>query len=441
MTTTAPPVAYRGSVKDVLGPVTVAGVDGASAIFRYADSYSVFDWGRMPDHLPRKGAALALLAADLFEKLEAGPSWKEFSKTPEAQALRRGIGVLHSESDAGGGRSPQPASVGAAFNELGERLQSTGLRTHYLGVHEAEEFPDSGPMRPLSLAQVTKPARYLVVRSVEVVRPQFKKILGRAVADYEACRMAPTPKLIPLEVVFRFGCPPGSSLLSRASRDPSLLSNLAVPRAVAESGLKAGMEFEFPILELFTKLEPSDRPVSPVEALAIAGISAAQLQELLLRTAWVAGFLRATSRRAGLELADGKLEWAISSTGELMLVDAIGPDELRILQGGLQLSKEFLRRYYRETPWYDLVEEAKKRAAAQGISDWKRLVTDPPPALPTAHKELATQLYLALTNSLTGKTWFPDAWSLERVTERLRALENNSGESAKFAKSIQGDAK
>ncbi|HEX3853011.1 MAG TPA: hypothetical protein VHW01_18740, partial [Polyangiaceae bacterium] len=57
---------YRGSVKDLKGPVRArTGTEPVNAvIFDYTDAYSVFDWGRMPDALARKGEALAVLAAD-----------------------------------------------------------------------------------------------------------------------------------------------------------------------------------------------------------------------------------------------------------------------------------------------------------------------------------------------------------------------------------------
>ena len=68
------PVIYRGSVKDLRGPIQMTRADLAQAVsgvvFDYSEAYSVFDWGRMPDLLPKKGAALALIAADWFEKLE-----------------------------------------------------------------------------------------------------------------------------------------------------------------------------------------------------------------------------------------------------------------------------------------------------------------------------------------------------------------------------------
>ncbi len=387
---------YRGSVKDILGPAT--GADGCAAVlFDYTDAFSVFDWGRMPDTLPHKGEALAILAAHWFERLEDASTWREFSRAPEALALRKGN------------------RFGSAFNELGEKLQSEGLRTHYLGVLTGARPSRPEEVRAQKLGELTAPAKRLLVRQVASVRPVVTTVLGRGVPDYGPTRNAPSPRLIPLEVVFRFSLPPGSSLLERAARDPEYLAQRGFGHLRAE----AGARWDFPVLELFTKLESTDRPVGLGEAMAISGLSAVQLQEVLLRTAWVAAWLRADCSRAGLELADGKLEWAWDQDQGLVLVDAVGPDELRILKGGVQLSKEFLRNFYRSSDWYAKVEAAKKEAQNKGAAEWKRLVGQEPPALPQAKRELAARLYMALTNRLTGRDWFPDAGELEPIVDEV----------------------
>jgi phosphoribosylaminoimidazole-succinocarboxamide synthase len=41
-------------------------------IFEFTDDYSVFDWGKMPDQIPDKGASLCTMGAFNFESLEAG---------------------------------------------------------------------------------------------------------------------------------------------------------------------------------------------------------------------------------------------------------------------------------------------------------------------------------------------------------------------------------
>jgi phosphoribosylaminoimidazole-succinocarboxamide synthase len=258
----------------------------------------------------------------------------------------------------------------------------------------------------------------MMVRQVSVVKPRFEKVMGKSVPDYLETRAAPAPRLVPLEVVFRFGFPPGSSILERVGRDPSYLEKIGFGGV----SVSPGASIDFPVLEMFTKLEPSDRPVGLVEALAISGVSGQQLQELLLKTAWVAGWLRAICARAGLELADGKLEWAVTETGEMMLVDAIGPDEMRLLSKGVQVSKEFLRAFYRPTTWYGAVSEAKSRAAREGSAEWKRFVSEPPPALPANYREAAQHLYPALANALAGRKFFPQAWAMEQLVGRLGEL-------------------
>ncbi len=38
--------------------------------FVFTNQYSVFDWGEMPDHVPKKGASLCTMGAFNFELLE-----------------------------------------------------------------------------------------------------------------------------------------------------------------------------------------------------------------------------------------------------------------------------------------------------------------------------------------------------------------------------------
>lgn len=427
------PLLYRGSVKDLMGPVYVtrptqvassvaAQVSGQleqsaavvtsqapagirsrvnAVIFDYSDAFSVFDWGRLPDLLPRKGEALATLAAEIFEKLEKPETWREFSRSPEALALRKAN------------------RFGAVFNEIGEELQKVGLRTHYLGVLESADGP--AEVLPKKLSEVRTPIRRMVVQQVSAVKPHLTSVLGRSLPDYYPTRTSPLPRLVPLEVVFRLSCPEGSSLLDRVSRDPGYLASLGFPE-IQDAQINSSTRWDFPILELFTKLETTDRPVPLPEALAISGLSAGQLQEVLLKTAWVAGLLKYGCAKLGLELADGKMEWALGEDGKCFLVDAIGPDELRILKDGIQLSKEFLRGFYKTSAWYESVEKAKVQARKVGAHDWKKWVPEAPPALSAQYRELAIQVYLSLTNELSGRKWFADASGLKHVIEELKSL-------------------
>jgi hypothetical protein len=49
-------------------------------------------------------------------------------------------------------------------------------------------------------------------------------------------------------------------------------------------------------------------------------------------------------------------------------------------------------------------------------------VQEPAPGLLPQYRELAVQVYLSLTNELTGKKWFPEAWTLGKVLGELESL-------------------
>jgi len=59
-----------GSVKDLKILEAPTKEQHGRGRFIFSDRYSVFDWGEMPDRIEHKGAAIALLGAFFFEKLE-----------------------------------------------------------------------------------------------------------------------------------------------------------------------------------------------------------------------------------------------------------------------------------------------------------------------------------------------------------------------------------
>lgn len=142
-----------GSVKDlrVQEPPTTASLGAGS--FWFSDAYSVFDWGRMPDPIPSKGASLCAMGAYTFERLEAA-----------------------------------------------------GIATHYEGV------PQDGEHR--SIEDVTEPPVEMTIQVTNV--PALPHTANgydydayhQAAADHY---------LIPLEVVFRNTVPIGSSLRKRTT--------------------------------------------------------------------------------------------------------------------------------------------------------------------------------------------------------------------------------
>lgn len=121
--------------------------------FVFTDDYSVFDWGKMPDQIPRKGASLCVMGANNFE-----------------------------------------------------RLETAGITTHYRGV-----VTNDGP---LELAATETPPRELAIELTQV--PDLPVTdRGYDYAAYHAA--AGENYLIPLEIVFRNTVPVGSSLRRRTS--------------------------------------------------------------------------------------------------------------------------------------------------------------------------------------------------------------------------------
>ena len=375
------PLIYAGSVKNVRAH---PGHDG-EAVFEFTDAYSVFDWGKMPDAIPEKGAALAALGCAFFELLGSGSTWKAFFDGAPGRAF---LAATDSELivRARGVIAERERLAKLLYHEVAA-LATNGLPTHFRGrIGDA----NAGGMH---------------VERLAAVKPKLATVLGDTVPDYAlpgGPRNAPST-LIPLEVVFRFELTKASSLLARK------------PNA----GFSAGQKFAFPYLECFTKLEDSDRALDFPEALAVGRIDAHTLEKLLLRTALTAAFIRETFAAHGLALLDGKFEWGLNAAGELILADAIGPDELRLTFDGVSLSKEILREYYRGTPWHLEVEARKKEVGE--TSDWHSLVRSRPEALPAAPLRTVANLYGALANAVAGKRVF-DVPSLAEVAMSLREL-------------------
>jgi phosphoribosylaminoimidazole-succinocarboxamide synthase len=356
---------YEGSVKRIFS----SGVGTDSLVFEFTDDYSVFDWGKMPDTIPAKGEVLARLAALFFEKLQSPQEWQHFFASADGHRLQEDLFLKSSSKDRAG--------------YLISILQVHGLRTHY------KEF-DGG--------------RDLLVKKIAVHRPSKNSALGVNYYSYPEALEAPF--LIPLEVVFRFEVSAGSSFIKRNY----------------DRAYKVGDKFETPFVETFTKLEPQDRALATSEAFAISGLNTQQFEDLYFKTSLVAGILKFWFAEVGLHLVDGKLEWGISADGEVMLVDAMGPDEMRLERQGWQLSKEVLRDFYRQTPWYKEVEAAKANAELQGVQDWKTLVSEPP-LLPPRFKVLISEMYQALFNELRREKIFacPD---LDAVIVEMKTVLN-----------------
>jgi hypothetical protein len=73
------------------------------------------------------------------------------------------------------------------------------------------------------------------------------------------------------------------------------------------------------------------------------------------------------------------------------------------------------------------VVQAKKQATREGQAEWKRKVTEGPPVLPPEYRDAAGQLYLTLANALGGRRWFSEAWAIDELVSKLRAIQARGG--------------
>ncbi|MBI4533142.1 MAG: hypothetical protein HY711_04270 [Candidatus Melainabacteria bacterium] len=363
--------------------------------FEYTNDYSIFDWGKMPDTIQNKGRALVTMGAFFFEFLGNRQTWELL---PSSDYLRR-------------------FDPGWLKCRWAHRAYINGLEQHGAPHHGKGLVACSGKAINTQQAATLKDPVYLQVLSGNVIRPEPCVLVEQSVFYYPPKPSETGRTLIPLEVVFRFGMPPGSSLAARLEKDPDYARVLGLKQIP-----QSGQWLEHPVIELFTKLEPKDRLLSVQEALLISGLSAAQFENMIEITYDVALALYDLFAHKNIELWDGKLEFLASGDG-LMLADSIGPDELRLMYKGHSLSKEMLRQVYRGSPWEKSLKEAQRLAHQTGTLDWKTIcltqLNAKPEPLPSQIKTVVDNLYGVLSNHIMSESLFAQQPSLEEFIQAV----------------------
>ena len=355
------------SVKEFRVDEPATATDLGRGSFAFTDDYSVFDWGKMPDEIPDKGASLCTMGAYNFQLLEENhvPTHYEGVRVEAGRAPERSSG-----------QGPRDADV----LDLGEALAA--------GTPPEEMV--------ISLTQV----------------PDLPERDGEY--DYDAYHAeAGENYLIPLEVVFRNRVGTGSSLRRRTHPADHGLEFETWPDEV--------VELDDPIVEFSTKYEEQDRYLDRGEAERIAGkASLDRLEELALA---VDHLVTDTAAEADLVHEDGKIE-CLYHDGQIQVADVVGTfDENRFSYDGQQVSKEVIRQYHKRTQpdWVAAVGDAKERANTEGIADWKSLCDASPEPLDGDVIGAARDLYCAGTNAYVDGDVF-DAPSLEAAVDAVRDL-------------------
>jgi phosphoribosylaminoimidazole-succinocarboxamide synthase len=344
-----------GSVKDL--EVIEKPTVGTMGVgrFHFSDRYSVFDWGEMPDHIDGKGAALCLMGAYCFE-------W----------------------------------------------LETKGVETHYRGLVDKNG-------KVVTFEELEAPTGTMEVHLVNVYQPKTR--VSQRKIEYNYSRYTPNLKncLIPLEIIYRNGLPEGSSVFKRLEQGKVTIKDLGL-----DHHPRPGERFTKPIFDVSTKLEEADRYVTWEEARKIAGLTTQEVVAVKAVLSKVNDAISRIASHAGLENEDGKIELAFDNERQLMVVDVVGTlDECRFTYGGVHVSKEVARQFYKKTSWYVDVEEAKKAAEKQGVKDWKALCKSQPPKLDATLKNIISEMYMAASNELTDRKLF-DAPRLAEVIKKYR---------------------
>ncbi len=168
-----------------------------------------------------------------------------------------------------------------------------------------------------------------------------------------------------------------------------------------ESEPEHGQKIPKPFIELTTKFEEYDRPISEDEAITSFGIRENELAEIKSIILELDSRIGRDVGRHGLIHVDGKKEFGIDENGKIMLIDTFGTaDEDRFWEKDeyergrlVDMSKEFVRGYYRESGYHESLEKARESGAPE---------PDIPP-LPDDWIAKTGELYARLYERITGQ--------------------------------------
>lgn len=386
---------YSGSVKNLRLKKKPTAKKPGVIVFEFTDDYSIFDYGKMPDTIPGKGAAMAMGSAFIFESISSPKAWKALGTSNVWNKIR--IKSLRDNLHNG---------------KLFKRFKREGFPTHYRGLID----PETGETLPLK--KLKKPSNLLEVDAVRIIHPEPVSFSGTRLWNYSHFVPALDNFLVPLECIFRFGVPKGSSLFERI-KNPGYLESMGLSNPP-----KPNDWLSRPVVEYFSKLEPSDRHLGYETALNYSGLGNELFVDLNDTTLLVSLFLMDLFSKVKLTLWDGKFEFLKLNDG-IVLGDAITPDELRLTYRGIQISKEPLRQYYHkfEPAFADAMKKAKVIATKKDMSLRDIVNNDlkcPPALLDEEFKQAISNMYLGLTAFISGTKLFGDIPPMSSVLKTFK---------------------
>ncbi len=218
----------------------------------------------------------------------------------------------------------------------------------------------------------------------------------QVIRDYSKINNTTTNYLIPLEVICRYYA--AGSLLDRLKNGKVKPEDLGF-----EPGheVKRGEKLPKPFVECTTKLEATDMNLTDEEAKKMAGLTDAEYQTIVDTVLRIDAIMADEVAKRGLIHVDGKKEFGYDKQRKLMVVDSFGTldedrwwDAEEYAKGNIvELSKEFVRQYYRETGYHKALYDARE----------KGLPEPDIPALPQEIIDRVSRLYVDMYERITGE--------------------------------------
>ncbi|MEW5768579.1 MAG: phosphoribosylaminoimidazolesuccinocarboxamide synthase [bacterium] len=216
------------------------------------------------------------------------------------------------------------------------------------------------------------------------------------IPDYDKLNSRTTNYLIPLEFISRYYL--AGSLFDRFKKGTLSEDDLGFQTGHAP---RYGEKLPQSYLEMSTKLEQVDTLLSEEKALEISGLTPDELKKIKETILKLDEKINRGVEKGGLIRADGKKEFGFDHQRRLMLVDVFGTaDEDRFWDMDkykegqcVELSKEFVRQYYRRIGYKDALYEARDRG-------------EPEPDIPPLPAEVikdVSRIYIELYERITGQ--------------------------------------
>ena len=202
--------------------------------------------------------------------------------------------------------------------------------------------------------------------------------------------------LIPLEFVMRHYA--AGTLVDRIKSGKIKKEDLGMNH-IPEKGEK----LDEPFFEMTTKFEKTDRPLNFREASEIGGLTEEEVYKIRDIISKIDRKIQDEVGKRGLIHADGKKEFALGDGREIIIVDTFGTAdedrfwEMQEYENGkiVELSKESVRKYYRDNGYYDRLYEARGKGEKEPDIE----------ALPKNIIESTSKLYRTMYERITGQNW------------------------------------